>query len=44
MTKFLINCLEIKEFDFRNFEDPAHGQFYSVLEAIALGYNQPEKI
>lgn len=38
----MINCLEIRDFDIRNFENPAIGTFYAGLQAIALQENEPE--
>ncbi|EGR34734.1 hypothetical protein IMG5_003060 [Ichthyophthirius multifiliis] len=44
VTQLLINGLEIKDFDLRNFEDPQLQKFYSHLQAHALEEAEPEQI
>lgn len=39
-AKLLVKALSI-DFDSRNFENPAIQKFYSNLEAIALGEDEP---
>ena len=41
-TKLLINNLTVKEFDFRDFENPSLQKFYSHLQAHALNESLPE--
>lgn len=43
ITKLIVNNLTVREFDFRDFENPSLQKFYAHLQSIALNSEQVDQ-